>query len=364
MKPKATIWTTSQFPFDQRLQRVVSTMKSSGMEVTVWDRKTDDHTAGQIKVAPSGGPSFYLAYNREIARKVRSTDSELIYAADIDVMPGLMWGLGRNTDRKLILDLHEWFPEVVELERKPIKKAIWRIVESQSVAFADKVITVNRSLQQILEAQYKKDISVIRNVPVLAELPEVNASKRLTDKVLYYQGAINAGRGLETAIRSLHHLPGWTFWLVGDGDLRDHLLNLAIDESLSDRVDFKGRLPPEELPGLAAQATVGLNLLEGRSRSYYFSLANKYFDYIHALLPGLHMDFPEYRELIGINQTGRLMRKLSPTNIADLVMELVYDPEVYNALINQCREARIRHHWKVESQKLVTILRNLQIVPA
>lgn len=358
MKPIVTIWTTSQFPFDQRLRRIASALKSAGWNVTVWDRKTADNARGKIDVAPSTGPSFYLAYNRAIARNVSKTTSELIYAADIDVMPGLMWGLGKYKRHKLILDLHEWFPEVVELDRKPIKKAIWRIIESQSVAFADKVITVNRSLQQILEAKYNKKISVVQNVPVLTELPEVNIDKRLNNKVLYYQGAINEGRGLEDAIRSLHHLPGWTFWLVGDGDITERLLNLAVEEGLSERVDFKGRQPPEVLQVLAAQATVGLNLLEGRSRSYYYSLANKYFDYIHALLPGLHMNFPEYRALMGIYPTGRMLEELSPMGIGKHVQEMVKNPEQYVAMMDQCSAARSKYHWQEESKKLLAILKD------
>src|SRR5690606_20243819 len=124
-KPLITIWTTSQFAYDQRIQRIARTMDEMGADVQVFDRGTENHPEGRLKTRNPGGPAMYLEYNRQISRLLKQTRSDLVYAADIDVMPGLVWGLKGKKDAPLLLDLHEWFPEVMELQDKPLKKAVW-----------------------------------------------------------------------------------------------------------------------------------------------------------------------------------------------------------------------------------------------
>ena len=74
-------------------------------------------------------------------------------------------------------------------------------------------------------------------------------------------------------------------WLVGEGDLSVKLRELVKSYKLDQKVKFKGYLKPTELPEITAKATIGLNLLENTSLNYYYSLANKAFDYIQAEIP-------------------------------------------------------------------------------
>lgn len=379
MKPSVSIWTTSQLAYDQRIRRIISTIESIGGTVTVWDRKTAAYPEGKIEPRWNHGPGMYLDYNRRIAGLVNQHKTDLIYAADIDVMPGLMWGLRGEDGTPLLLDLHEWYPEVIELEKKPLKRALWRWVERRSVAFATEHMTVNQSLKRIFEAQYGPSFTVVRNVPELLPSVEVSPEKRLDDKILYYQGALNEGRGLETAVESLRYLPGWRLWLVGDGEVVDQIKRKveveakvkvkgegegggADKEGLEDRVVFFGRKSPVELRELAGQATVGLNLLSGSSKSYYYSLANRYFDYIHAGLPAIHMSFPEYQSLMKENRVGELLTSLSPKALADAIRKMTGDNMLYNRMIEQCRSARETYNWQEESKALVEVLEGVSVI--
>ncbi|HLU94231.1 MAG TPA: glycosyltransferase [Membranihabitans sp.] len=359
MKPLISIWTSSQYPFDQRIQRIRSTMEDMGALVTVWDRRIPGYPEGRIATKHDHGPAFYFELNRQIAHLVNQHRSDLVYAADIDVMPGLMWGLRGTAENPVVLDLHEWFPEVIELVHKPLKRLFWRWVENRSVQFAHTLITVNESFQQVFEEQYDRDFTVIRNVPLLQPTHHADPDIRLNNKILYYQGALNAGRGLEVAIRTLHLLPEWKLWLVGEGDFTGDLHRIADSEGLGDRVTFYGRKLPHELSELAGQATVGLNLLENRSRSYYYSLANKYFDYIHAGLPAVHMDFPEYRKLIFEVEVGNLIGELTARAVVEAITKLVRDKDQYIRMIGLCKNARMKYHWEAESRGLVHLLEPL-----
>lgn len=351
-----TIWTTSQYLYDQRIQRIHQVMVDAGMQVKIFDRATSQYPEGELKSTFSKGPAMYFDYNRRIASQVKKQKADLIYAADIDVMPGLIWGLQGSSNRRLLLDLHEWFPEVIELEGKPMKKAIWKWVERKSVAFANSVVTINQAYANIFQSKYHRPVDVIRNVPWLKPAPEVDVGNRLKDKILYYQGAINHGRGLPEIIKSLHLLPGWKLWLVGDGDILDELKLLSRRENLDNRVEFKGRRLPEELVRFASAATVGLNLLDHKSGSYYYSLANKYFDYMHALLPSIHMNFPEYQNLMDEIQTGALVTGLNPGDIARAIKQMTVNEDHYRYMIDSCLRGRQTYNWQQESLKLRAIL--------
>ncbi len=361
MKLSVSIWTTSQLPYDQRIQRIISTIESMGATVTVWDRKTGMYPEGKIQPRWARGPGFYLDYNWQIAQLVGKHKTDLIYAADIDVMPGLMWGLRGDDKATLLLDLHEWYPEVIELERKPLKREIWRWVERRSVEFAAVHMTVSQSLKRVFEEQYDREFTVVRNVPEMIPGLEVSPDTRLNNKILYYQGALNEGRGLETAVESLHLLPGWRLWLAGDGEVAEKNKDKVKVEGLEDRVVFYGRKHPDELRSLAGQATLGLNLLRGLSKSYYYSLANKYFDYIHAGLPAIHMDFPEYQSLMKEYTVGRLLSDLSPQALADVVKQMTSGNELYNSMVEQCASAIKSYNWQEESKVLVELVKSCEL---
>ena len=103
-------------------------------------------------------------------------------------------------------------------------------------------------------------------------------------EVITYQGALNEGRGLEHAIAAMQRIPDFTLRLIGEGDLSQQLRGQARDLQLASRVEFVGFILPENLRDMTSDAMVGLNLLDERSKSYYFSLANKFFDYMHAVV--------------------------------------------------------------------------------
>jgi len=330
-----------------------------GADVSIFDRRTDQYPDGRIQIPFRKGPEMYMAYNRQIARLIRDIQSDLIYAADIDVMPGIMWGLGSRPSIPVILDLHEYFPEVIELQERPLKQWIWRVVERRSVAYASEVMTVNHSLARIYHSKYHKEIQTIRNVPWLDPGDEVQVGDRLKNKILYYQGAINEGRGLEKLIQSLLYLPEWKLWLVGDGDVFSDLKKIVSRLSVESRVVFWGRKRPSDLPGLASQATIGFNLLESRAGSYYYSLANKYFEYMHALLPAVHMNFPEYLALFQELKVGSLLTDIKPEKIAQAVMDITGDMRQYEFYIEQCRLGRERYNWQMESEALKLIIKKL-----
>ena len=142
-------------------------------------------------------------------------------------------------------------------------------------------------------------------------------------------------------------------WLAGEGDLSLQLRKLVEQLKLGDRVRFLGYLQPEDLHRLTPKATIGLNLLENRGLSYYYSLANKSFDYIAAGIPSLQMDFPEYRRLQEEFDLFYLMPSLKPPLIVQAVQHLLNDKGLYQKLQNNNRRAARVLNWENEERTLL-----------
>lgn len=173
--------------------------------------------------------------------------------------------------------------------------------------------------------------------------------------VLLYQGALNEGRGIETALEAMKYLQGVQLWLAGEGDLSRSLRQKAEALQLGEKVRFLGYVKPKELPSLTAQAWLGINLLENRGLSYYYSLANKYFDYVQAGVPVITMDFPEYRALQCEWEVGVLLPQLNVEMLATEITKLLNNNILYEKLQANCQEARQIWNWENEQVKLLEI---------
>ena len=301
------------------------------------------------------GKAFYIEYTLRCFLYLLTSKWEAVYAVDLDSLPAALLA-ARIKGKPCIYDAHEWFSETPEVERRPMIRRIWRLVGQLTVHRADATITVGPALAQALHAEYGKSFEVIRNVPFHRPLPSQIEEKDPSRPILLYQGVLNEGRGLESIIRAMKTLPEARLWLAGEGDCSAQLRKIAHQEGISERVQFLGLLQPEELYKITHQATIGINLLERRSKSYYLSLANKAFDYIHAGLPAIHMDFPEYRALNTPTPVAHLVADLQPETIANSIRKYIDHPADYHRIRENCLRKAATVTWEKESKVLEKII--------
>jgi glycosyltransferase involved in cell wall biosynthesis len=122
-------------------------------------------------------------------------------------------------------------------------------------------------------------------------------------------------------------------------------------------VKFLGFILPEELPYFTQKASITCNLLEHRGESYYYSLANKFFDYIHAGIPQVCANFPEY-EAINKEYEVAILVPSEVEAIAKAINNLLEDKELQIRLQNNCILASQVYNLQNESQKLITHFKN------
>lgn len=350
---KVAIITTSNMAYDQRLTKVMATMADLPIELSYMDR------GGKNSQKPyfSSGVLFYLEWNIRLLIYLLRQKPNGVYAADIDTSLAVIFCKLFGQRINFVLDLHELYTDTPELIHSPIKRRIWALVERWAFGKADALITVNSSLRNIFFNRYHRDVQVVANVPMFNVLSEVECCSSRNMNVLYYQGALNAGRGLECAIETMIQLPDWKLWIVGSGDLDQELRELVKELGLASRVVFYGKRLPSELPELARQATIGLNLLQAASPNYYYSLANKFFDYMQVGLPSINMNFPEYNHVLQKHKTGLVVDDLNPEKLKEAVLQITSNKSEYRDYVIRSLEAASVYTWESEAVKLDHLLR-------
>ncbi|MFZ9660451.1 MAG: glycosyltransferase, partial [Chitinophagaceae bacterium] len=143
-----------------------------------------------------------------------------------------------------------------------------------------------------------------------------------------------------------------TLWICGEGNYTNSCKTLIKDHNLEEKVIMMGMLLPEELKKMTTRASIGINLVEPIGLNQIYSLANKFFDYIHAGIPQITMDFPEYRKINDEFEVAVLIEKPEVEIIADALNNLIRNMVLYQRLEFNCHRASTELNWQKESEKL------------
>lgn len=298
------------------------------------------------------GKLFYLEICIRLFFKLLFKRVNIISSVDMDtLLPAYLVAKLRN--KTLVFDAHEYYSETSGLVGRKLEKGLWAKLEFFLIPKVKKAYTVNQSLADIFHKQYGVKFNVILNTPVLEDIPDFEDH---SEHFYLYQGILNKGRGLEELIE-VFSKKNLKLKIAGDGPLKEQLQKEIELIGIADRVKLLGFVPPRELKRLTAQSYAGLNLIEGKGKSYYFSLANKFFDYIHAEIPQIGMNFPEYKRVNDRYNTSFLIDSFSEIGAA--VEKMEDDKKYYYLLKTNTREAKKEFNWSKEEKKLIDIYRSL-----
>lgn len=350
---------TNDLTYDQRMIRICTSLANAGYNVWLIGRQRPNSSPlhpqafqqKRLKCFFERGKFFYLEYNIRLFFFLLWNRFDAVCSIDLDTI--LAGYYSSKIKRKIcIYDAHEYFTEVPEVVQRPKTKRIWEWVAKHTIPNIKHAYTVCRSLQSVFNEKYKASFEVIRNVPF-----EQKSSSTLlpfqAPFILLYQGVLNDGRGLEEMIVALQQLPQVEFWMAGEGDRSQELRTLVQELKLEQQVKFLGYVQPHELKEITKKAHLGINLLQNKGLNYYYSLANKFFDYIQAQKPSLNMNFPEYATIINEHAVGLLLDDLVPETIVNHIQKLIDNPDVYYQLQHNCLEASAVFTWEKEALKLV-----------
>ena len=340
---------------DQRMLRICGSLAKAGYKVELIGRKLPaSGPLAQRAWKQTRLPCFfqkgkmaYAEFNLRLFCYLLFRPIDILCSIDCDTLPA-GWLLRRLRRFKLLFDAHEWFSEVPEVISRPKVQRIWQWVERKLLPGVDGAYSVCRSVADAYQETTGIDVGVVMNAPPLAAQRRHEAQK---PHVILYQGALNAGRGLEAMIDAMPKLD-LQLHIIGEGDLSAELRLRAIQLGVANKVKFLGWLPPEALPEHTAAAWLGLNVSENLGKSYYYSLNNKFFDYIHSGLPSLINPFPEYLRMLEKWKVG-ICAESNPESLVDAIRYLQGNPEIYRDMELACLEAAQELNWENEEKKLL-----------
>ncbi len=343
------------------MQRICGSLAAAGYRVQLvgWQRPTSPpltprpYAQHRLRGWFQRGKLFYLEYNLRLFFYLLGQRAAAWCAADLDTaLP--VWLRARLGGQSFVYDAHELFTEVPEVVARPAVQCAWRWVEGFIVPRAQLAYTVGPALARVFEQRYGRPFAVVRNVSRLRQEEPLPITIPPSGYILY-QGALNVGRGLEALLDAMPQVAS-RLVICGEGDLSADLRARAEKLGLlaSGQVEFRGYVLPEALREVTRHAAVGIMLLENIGLSYYYSLANKFFDYVHAGIPQVLIDFPEYRALNEQFDVAELVADLHPATLSTVLNRLLRDePARYEHLASNCRRARSQLSWQHEEQVLL-----------
>ena len=364
--PRILCTVTNDQTYDQRMIRICTSLARAGYEVTLVGRqrraskplRQEAFRQKRLRCYFDKGKIFYLEYNLRLFFFLLFHPLDVVCSVDLDtILSGFL--ISRIRGKYCVYDAHEYFTEVPEVVRRPAVKRIWEWVARFTIPRLAYAYTVGSELAHLLEQRYGTPFSVIRNVPLPLDNPAKSPDSATGPPIILYQGALNEGRGLEFAIAAMQKVEGAVLWLAGEGDLSANLRAQARELGLESKVRFLGFIPPNELQALTSKAYIGLNLLENKGLSYYYSLANKAFDYIQAGVPSLSMAFPEYVQLQKEFGVFVLLESLSAPAISQAIDELLRDADKYQQIRSNCLEAGKSLNWEKEEERLLAFYKQI-----
>jgi glycosyltransferase involved in cell wall biosynthesis len=358
---------TNDISTDQRVIRTAHTLQHMNARVTVIGRRygqsLEDTDPGfkaiRMTLLFNRGPLFYAEYNLRLFMKLMFLQADLLVSNDLDTLSAVYW-TSKFRNIPLVYDSHEFFTEVPELVGRNAVKSIWEWLESRMLPHIRHSSTVSMPIAAAYHAKYGISMQVIRNLPIKREHPQESSPRlrKSSEKIILYQGSLNAGRGLEQAIHAMQFTQGMQLIIIGKGDLEDNLKDLVLSLGLQNRITFTGRISPDLLYNYTVQADLGISLEEDLGLNYRFSLPNKVFDYIQAGVPVLVSDLPEIRTLVEDYKVGMISKAGSAEELALLFSRILGDTERLLEWKANLRTAAAELCWEKEEPKLIALIKS------
>src|SRR2546423_1966085 len=299
---------------------------------------------------------FYLEFNIRLFFFLLFTRQHAICAVDLDTaLPALFISRLKKIPR--IYDARELFTEMKPVIDRPFIQRIWMHVEKYSLPKFKWGYAVSTSIANELNRRYGVKYITIRNTSVLREhglqTPPVNH-----DPYILYQGYVHEARGIEKLIKAMEKVP-MKLIICGSGNTFHKCVSLTKELGLEEKVIFKGLVLPQQLYSYTENAFIGINLVENSGLNQYYSLANKFFDYMQCAIPQITMNFPEYKRINNEYEIALLIDDLCPDTIANALNSLINNRQLYKEMKDNCMKARNILNWQNEEKKLLDFYHNV-----
>lgn len=366
------------YTHDTRVEKEARTLVAAGYDVTVVaeagpglpTREVRDQVrVHRVRRPFDGVPGLrFFAQRVAFLRALLSSRPDVLHAHDSDVLETVaaaaVW-----LRVPFVYDAHDLW--LGRLRRQPsaiywwLYRGYYGLIERLCLPRAAAALTVSKPIARHLERAYG-----LENVEVVANLPEIEASPTTRDlrslpgaqsipedvPIVLYLGHVMSGRGVEHLIAAMAEVPRAHLVLLGGGDQRELVAELASAAGVADRVHPLLRVPVAEVLDYAASAEIGVSPIEDVCLNYRYSLPNKLFQYMAAGLAVIASDFDQVREVVEGSSAGLTIDPSSPADIARAIRVLVDDRNLAAQMGKNAQIAvEAQYNWTTAAATLISV---------
>lgn len=175
-------------------------------------------------------------------------------------------------------------------------------------------------------------------------------------KQIIYAGNIGHAQDLENVILSMKIIIkklDLKFLIVGDGDIRTPLEELAKREGLSKNIEFTGLIARENIPLMFSESMIGIAALK-KMPSLEYAVPTKAYEYMACGIPFVGCGKGEIRYLAE-KSGGGMIADNSPDAIAEAIIDLLNNPQKMDEMGKSGREfVKLNYDRKQIATKLKT----------
>ena len=320
------------YPQDPRVRREALALRDAGYDVAVVCRSVrgqpQRETVDGVRVYRYPRPlrprglltfAFHYAYSTLAAlalsvQAFRERPFDVVHAHNPPDTLALVGGLYKLLGRRFVYDHHDLAPEMYAARSSgagnPLVYKALVLLEKLSCRFADHVIATNESYRAMeLERGNvaPERITVVRNGPGIESISSVDPDAELRARagtLIGFLGVMGYQDGVDHLLRAVHHLvhdlgrKDTLCVLIGTGDARPDLQNLARELGIQDHTWFTGFIPMRDV--LRYLATVDVCVDPDPSTPFSDrSTMIKMMDYMAVGKPIVAFDLPENRFTAG-----------------------------------------------------------------
>jgi glycosyltransferase involved in cell wall biosynthesis len=246
--------------------------------------------------------------------------------------------------------------------------------EKLNYRYCNRIVSVTDKLRDELVKLYsvpEEKVFVINNganTDLFKPLDKKQVKAKLglesSKKYVCFVGHLAAWQGVEFLIYAspliLEKCPDIRFLVVGDGVMKDKLLELASELGLTDKFVFTGRVPYECVPLYinAADVCVAPFIRERNSKIGLSAL--KTYEYLACGKPIVASSIPGVKDLIESSGGGISVTPENPKEIAAAVVKLASDDSTRTLMGEKGRKYVLKNHsWDGVARKIMEICNDI-----
>jgi glycosyltransferase involved in cell wall biosynthesis len=363
---KILVVVDTNFHTDERVKNECNILAQAGFEVDVLHFKFEENQAipayheniNTLPVSKSKkwknrwfffsnlSKKYYRFWAKLIDEQLAARQYDAIHLHDLYMYKAALL-LRNNAETRIILDLHENYPEAVRSYRWATKfpnrffamPGKWKSFAKQNLHKPDRLIVLSNSFKQQIVQEYPEvnaeHIYIYPNVPDTGKLlgfpqKEIPLTKSKNDIFLLYFGGIAKRRGVYTAIASLDFLSGFAqnfkLLLIGPVDNNEKQeFATAIDQPRKrHQIIYLPWIDFEELPAYIRASDICLSPIV-KNPQHESGVANKVFQYMLFAKPVVVSNCRPQAKIVEEEKCGLVFESENPEDLASKITLLAGD---------------------------------------